>query len=69
MFIRIILLGSTNVTVILGWKELHNMSNDISKETVVLCQQAMKHLVGYQHEVDRGKLTAIVSFEKLIFQV
>ena len=28
----------------------------------------MKHLVGYQREVDKGKLTAVESFEKLTFR-
>ena len=28
----------------------------------------MKHLVSYQREVDKGKLTAKVSFEKLMFR-
>ena len=28
----------------------------------------MKHLVSYQHEVDKGKLTAVASFEKLTFR-
>ena len=28
----------------------------------------MKHLVSYQPEVDKGKLTAVVSFEKLTFR-
>ena len=28
----------------------------------------MKHLVGYQHEVDKAKLTAVASFEKLMFR-
>ena len=28
----------------------------------------MKHLVSYQREVDKGKLTAVASFEKLTFQ-
>ena len=28
----------------------------------------MKHLVSYQREVDKGKLTAVVSFEKLTFR-
>ena len=29
----------------------------------------MKHLVSYQREVDKGKLTAVTSFEKLTFRV
>ena len=28
----------------------------------------MKHLVIYQREVDKGKLTAVASFEKLTFR-
>ena len=28
----------------------------------------MKHLVNYQREVDKGKLTAIASFEMLTFR-
>ena len=28
----------------------------------------MKHLVSYQREVDKGKLTAVASFEKLAFR-
>ena len=28
----------------------------------------MKHLVSYQREVDKGKLTALASFEKLKFR-
>ena len=28
----------------------------------------MKHLVSYQGEVDKGKLTAVASFEKLTFR-
>ena len=28
----------------------------------------MKHLVSYQREVDKGKLTAVASFEKLTFR-
>ena len=28
----------------------------------------MKHLVSYQLEVDKGKLTAVASFEKLTFR-
>ena len=28
----------------------------------------MKHLVGYQREVDKGKLTAAASFGKLTFR-
>ena len=28
----------------------------------------MKHLVNYQREVDKGKLTALASFEKLILR-
>ena len=28
----------------------------------------MKHLVSYQREVDKGKLTAVASFEKLPFR-
>ena len=28
----------------------------------------MKHLVSYQREVDKGKLTAVESFEKLTFR-
>ena len=28
----------------------------------------MKHLDSYQSEVDKGKLTAVVSFEKLTFR-
>ena len=28
----------------------------------------MKHLVTYQREVDKGKLTAVASFEKLTFR-
>ena len=27
----------------------------------------MKHLVNYQYEVDKGKLTAVTKFEKLTF--
>ena len=29
----------------------------------------MKHLVSYQREVDKGKLTAVASFEKLSFRL
>ena len=28
----------------------------------------MKHLVSYQREVDKGKLSAVASFEKLTFR-
>ena len=28
----------------------------------------MKHLLSYQREVDKGKLTAVASFEKLTFR-
>ena len=28
----------------------------------------MKHLVSYQREVDKGKLTAVASFEKVTFR-
>ena len=28
----------------------------------------MKHLVSYQREVDKAKLTAVASFEKLTFR-
>ena len=28
----------------------------------------MNHLVGYQREVDKDKLTAVASFEKLTFR-
>ena len=28
----------------------------------------MKHLAGYQSEVDKGNLTAVASFEKLTFR-
>ena len=28
----------------------------------------MKHLVNYQREVDKGKLTAVACFEKLTFR-
>ena len=28
----------------------------------------MKHLVSYQREVDKGKLTSVASFEKLTFR-
>ena len=28
----------------------------------------MKHLVSYQHEVDKGKLTAVASFEMVTFR-
>ena len=28
----------------------------------------MKHLVGYQYKVDKGKLTAVASFEKLTYR-
>ena len=28
----------------------------------------MKHLVSYQREVDKGKLTAVASFEKMTFR-
>ena len=28
----------------------------------------MKHQVNYQREVDKGKLTAVVNFEKLTFR-
>ena len=28
----------------------------------------MKHFVSYQREVDKGKLTAVASFEKLTFR-
>ena len=38
-----------------------------SKETVVLCRQAIETLT-YHREVDKGKLTTVVSFEKLTFQ-
>ena len=27
----------------------------------------MKHLIGYQREVDKGRLSAVASFEKLTF--
>ena len=29
----------------------------------------MKHLVSYQRQVDKGKLAAVASFEKLTFRV
>ena len=28
----------------------------------------MKHLINYQREVDKGKLTALANFEKLTFR-
>ena len=38
----------------------------VYKETVVLCLRASVTL-SCQHEVDMGKLTTVVSFEKLTF--
>ena len=48
---------------------LQEKSKLVSKETVVLCQQASETLiVSYQREVNKGKLTAVASLEKLTFQ-
>ena len=39
----------------------------VSKETVVLCRQESETL-SYQRKVEKGKLTTVVSFEKLTFR-
>ena len=43
-------------------------SQSVYKETVVLRRRVNKHLVSYQHEVDKGKLAAEANFEKMTFR-
>ena len=60
---------------ILGQNDIKLMNKVllVSKKTVVLCRWASETLklssYYYQSEVDKGKLTTVVSFEKLTFRV